>query len=101
MEYFIIDEGTMWGRILDVLERKAKQGVDVRVMYDGMCELSTLSFDYDERLVELGIKAKAFSPVCTGRGKSSRPHSAAVVVTIWLLHRRSVISFPTDRYFSS
>lgn len=63
MEYFIIDEGTMWGRILDVLERKAKQGVDVRVMYDGMCELSTLSFDYNERLAELGIKAKAFSPV--------------------------------------
>ena len=63
MEYFIIDEGTMWGRILDVLERKAKQGVDVRVMYDGMCEISTLSYDYDDRLAELGIKAKAFSPV--------------------------------------
>ena len=63
MEYFIIEEGTMWGRILDVLERKVKQGVDVRVMYDGMCEISTLSFDYAERLGKLGIKAKAFSPV--------------------------------------
>ena len=63
LEYFIIDEGYMWGRILDVLERKAKQGVDVRVMYDGMCEISTLSFDYNDRLAKLGIKAKAFSPV--------------------------------------
>ncbi|MBR3749890.1 MAG: PLDc N-terminal domain-containing protein, partial [Firmicutes bacterium] len=62
LEYFIIDEGYMWGRILDVLERKAKQGVDVRVMYDGMCEISTLSFDYNDRLAKLGIKAKAFSP---------------------------------------
>ena len=35
MEYFIVEEGYMWGRILDVLTRKAKEGVEVRVMYDG------------------------------------------------------------------
>ena len=63
MEYFIIEEGLMWGRILDVLARKAKEGVDVRVMYDGMCEITTLSYDYADRLAKLGIKAKAFSPV--------------------------------------
>ena len=63
MEYFIIEEGLMWGRILDVLSRKAKEGVDVRVMYDGMCEITTLTYDYAERLAALGIKAKAFSPV--------------------------------------
>ena len=34
MEYFIIQEGTMWNTILDVLEEKAKEGVDVRVIYD-------------------------------------------------------------------
>ena len=39
LEYFIIDEGLMWGRILEILARKAAQGVDVRVMYDGTCEL--------------------------------------------------------------
>ena len=37
MEFFIIEEGYMWGRILDILTRKAKEGVMVRVMYDGMC----------------------------------------------------------------
>ena len=63
MEYFIIEEGVMWGRILDVLARKAKQGVDVRVMYDGMCEITTLPHDYPKRLGELGIKAKIFSPI--------------------------------------
>ena len=41
LEYFIVDEGLMWGRILEVLARKAAQGVDVRVMYDGTCEFST------------------------------------------------------------
>ena len=37
VEYFIIDEGLMWGKILEGLARKALQGVDVRVMYDGTC----------------------------------------------------------------
>lgn len=63
LEYFIIDEGYMWGRVLGILEEKAKQGVDVRVMYDGMCEISTLSFDYPERVEKLGIKCKDFSPI--------------------------------------
>lgn len=63
MEYFIIDEGYMWGKILELLRKKAAQGVDVRVMYDGMCEMSTLTHDYPKRMAELGIKCKAFSPI--------------------------------------
>lgn len=63
MEYFIVDEGLMWGKILEILARKAKSGVDVRVMYDGTCEFSTLPHDYPKRLKELGIQCKMFSPV--------------------------------------
>ena len=63
LEYFIVDEGLMWGRILEVLARKAAQGVDVRVMYDGTCEFSTLPRDYPSRLEVLGIQCKVFSPV--------------------------------------
>lgn len=63
MEYFIIDEGVMWGEILAILEEKAKAGLDVRVMFDGMNEMTTLSYDYIERLHKVGIEAQAFSPV--------------------------------------
>ena len=63
LEYFIIEEGYMWGRILDILSRKAKGGVDVRVMYDGICEITTLPCDYPERLEKLGIQAKMFAPM--------------------------------------
>ena len=63
MEYFIIDEGLMWGSILKILDEKAAQGVEVRVMYDGMCEISTLTSDYPKRLAKLGIKCKSFSPL--------------------------------------
>lgn len=63
LEYFIIDEGVMWGRILEILARKAKEGVDVRVMYDGTNEFTTLPRDYPKMLEKLGIKCKVFSPL--------------------------------------
>ena len=63
LEYFIIDEGEMWGTILNILIEKAAQGVDVRVMYDGMCEISTLPHDYPAILAKHGIKCKAFSRI--------------------------------------
>ena len=63
LEYFIIDEGLFWGKILEVLARKAADGVDVRVMYDGTCEFSTLPRDYPKRLEALGIRCKVFSRV--------------------------------------
>ena len=63
LEYFIIDEGLMWGRVLEVLARKAAEGVHVRVMYDGTCEFSTLPRDYPKRLEQLGIACKVFSPL--------------------------------------
>lgn len=63
MEYFIIDEGIMWGRILEILARKAAEGVDVRVMYDGTCEFALLPHDYPKRLQALGIRCKIFAPV--------------------------------------
>ena len=63
MEYFIIEEGEMWGSILDILVAKAKEGVDVRVMFDGLCEISTLPDNYVSLLRNVGIKAHAFSPL--------------------------------------
>ena len=63
LEFFIIEEGYMWGQILNTLIRKAEEGVVVKVMYDGMCELSTLSADYARRLEAVGIEAKPFSPL--------------------------------------
>lgn len=63
MEYFIVDEGVMWGKILEILAKKAAQGVDVRVMYDGTCEFALLPRDYPKRLKKLGISCKVFEPV--------------------------------------
>ncbi len=63
MEYFIVDEGLMWGQILEILVRKASQGVEVRFMYDGFCEFALLPRDYPRRLKALGIQCKVYAPV--------------------------------------
>ena len=62
MEYYIVDEGHMWGRILDVLSRKAKEGVTILFMYDGNNEFLTLPRGYDKKLQQLGIQCKVFAP---------------------------------------
>ena len=63
LEYFILDEGLMWGKLLDVLVRKVKEGVDVRLMYDGTCEFALLPRTYPQKLRALGIKCKVFAPI--------------------------------------
>lgn len=63
LEYFIIDEGVMWGKVLEILIEKVKEGVEVRVLYDGTCEITTLPYDYPKRLKKLGITCKMFAPI--------------------------------------
>ena len=63
LEYFIIEEGYMWGKILELLAQKAAQGVEVRVMYDGTCEFALLPKSYPKKLKALGIQCRVFAPV--------------------------------------
>ena len=63
LEYFIVVPGQMWGQILEVLAQKAKEGVEIRVLYDGMNAVANLPQDYPKQLEKLGIRCKMFSPV--------------------------------------
>ena len=63
LEYFIVEEGYMWGSILDILKEKAAAGVEVRFMYDGMCSISQLPYDYPKQIRKFGIQCKMFSPI--------------------------------------
>ncbi len=62
LEYFIVEEGTMWNTILEILERKIKQGVEVRLMYDDLGCLLTLPRHYDRQLREKGLQVCVFNP---------------------------------------
>lgn len=61
IEYFIINDGVMWHTILNILEKKAKEGVDVRLIYDGFGCLTTLPYKYDEEMRKHGIKCEVFN----------------------------------------
>ncbi len=62
LEYFIIADGKMWGTVLEILERKVKEGVDVRLIYDDVGCLLTLPYKYSEEMERRGIKCRVFNP---------------------------------------
>lgn len=63
MEFFIVEDGAMFGKIRDVLQRKAAAGVDVRFIYDDFGCVTTLPSKYYQTLQELGIKCVRFNPL--------------------------------------
>lgn len=82
LEYFIIERGTMWNALLDILKEKVKEGVEVRVMYDGMCSIMLLPYKYPEELERYGIKAKMFAPIVPflSTRQNNRDHRKIVVI---------------------
>ena len=61
MEYFIIEEGLFWNSILEILKEKAKEGLEIKVVYDDIGCMSTLSGNYNKILKSYGIDATPFS----------------------------------------
>ena len=82
LEYFIVERGHMWNTILDILVRKAREGVEVRFMYDGTCTLSLLPKNYNRRMEALGIKCKIFSPMMPflATHQNNRDHRKILVI---------------------
>lgn len=62
LEYFIIDNGEMWGTILDILEVKARAGLDVRLIYDDVGCVNTLPSKFYKEIRARGIKCEVFNP---------------------------------------
>lgn len=63
MEYFIVEEGVMFNPILEILKKKAAQGVDVRFIYDDFGCVTTLPAKYYEKLQSWGIQCVKFNPL--------------------------------------
>jgi cardiolipin synthase len=62
LEFFILREGIMLDSIVSILERKAREGLDVRVIYDDLGCFMTLPPGYSRRLEAKGIKTFVFNP---------------------------------------
>lgn len=82
MEYFIIREGVFWNSVLEVLEEKVKEGVDVRLVFDDMGCVATLPSGYEKVLQAKGIKCYSFNrfiPFLTLR-LNNRDHRKITVI---------------------
>ncbi len=81
-EYFIVNHGVMWNSILEILERKAKQGVEIRVMYDDAGCISTLEKSYPMELEKKGIKCEVFNKLSPLAGviMNNRDHRKILVI---------------------
>ena len=82
LEFFIINGGKMWDSILEILQRKAAQGVDVRVMYDDFGCITYLPMRYYNKLRDMGIQAHVFNPfipVLSGR-LNNRDHRKLMII---------------------
>jgi len=62
LEFFIINKGIMWDNILQILIEKAKEGVEIKLIYDDFGS-STLPYRYHHFLKRLGIDAVPFNPM--------------------------------------
>ncbi len=61
LEYFILQPGVMWNRILDILKHRIADGVEVRLIYDDMGCASKIPLGYRRRLTRAGIKVCPFN----------------------------------------
>lgn len=82
MEYFIIEEGYFWNSILNILKEKARQGVEIKVIYDDIGCMSTLPGNYSKTLREYGIEAVPFSRLKGGADSefNNRSHRKITVI---------------------
>lgn len=62
LEFFIVQEGKMWDSILEILKRKAAQGVLVRLIYDDLGCFFMLPTNYAKTLERMGIECAVFNP---------------------------------------
>ncbi len=63
IEYFIISRGLMWDTVIEILERKVAEGVEVRIMYDDLGCIFLLPFAYEKKLRAKVIQCRAFNKV--------------------------------------
>jgi len=62
MEYFIIEDGTCFNEVREILVRKARAGVDVRLMYDDIGSIGLVNWRYARQLNRDGIRCQVFNP---------------------------------------
>ena len=62
MEYFIVEDGASFREIGEILVEKARQGVEVRLMYDDIGSVGYVNMLFAKKLNDAGIRCIPFNP---------------------------------------
>jgi cardiolipin synthase len=82
LEFFILKQGLVLDSILDILERKAKAGLDVRLMYDDLGCFMSLPPNFRELMESRGIKSivfNTFRPILSSQ-QNNRDHRKLICI---------------------
>jgi len=80
-EYFILQNGKFLNTVVDIMAKKAAQGVDIRIMYDDLGSIATYSLADALKLGEKGIKCVPFNPFLFIKSQlNNRDHRKIMVV---------------------
>ena len=62
MEYFIVGDGASFRELEEILIRKAKAGVEIRLLYDDFGSIAKIGREFAKRLQKEGISCYPFNP---------------------------------------
>lgn len=82
MEYFSIEDAEAWAGVQEILEQKAKEGVEIRVIYDDMGSISFIDTEFSHRMEGLGIQCRVFNAFVPGLNLflNNRDHRKMTIV---------------------
>lgn len=63
VHYYAIEDAESFGRMKEILTRKAAQGVEVRILYDDVGSIGFITPEFVKRMEAMGIRCKMFNPV--------------------------------------
>ncbi len=63
MEYHAIEDAIAFGTMREILEAKAKEGVEVRIVYDDIGSVGFINTDFIKRMEAAGIQCRVFNQV--------------------------------------
>ena len=82
IETFILSDGKIWQEIFEILKQKVSEGVEVKIMYDGLNTISSFDIGYTRVLREHGINAKMFAKIIPllSSNHNNRDHRKIIVI---------------------
>ena len=80
-EYFIVENGIMWDSMVEIMEQKVQEGVEVYFMYDDIGSISTYSHRNVKDIKKKGVKCVSFNPMTAIHGTLNyRDHRKMLVI---------------------